>query len=1184
MSDIIQSNNLNYIKNKSHQRSNLMAILIFVTLFFFFSFTNTTLAANRFWVGANGATVHSTASWSATSGGASGASIPTTADVAIFDINNTNNALIDATWSVGSISMTADYTGTTTTNTDINVNITGNFTKLNGTWDSAGSITFTGTTNSTLTCSGVLPGTVVITKETSASVRSFTLSENCSINLGANPTSILQGYPHTFTNNGTITIDSGTWTINNANSSVTYNINFINNGTINHNSTSWVINNRNGTVTNNGTINYTDGTGLTINGSFNQAGTLNASANLITTFNNEVNTTMTCASTYPGTVVITKITAASAKSFTLSENCSISLGADPISTLQGYPHTFTNHGTITIESGIWTINNARINTAGYNINFINNGTINHNGTGWVINNGSGTVTNNGTINYTDGTGLTINGHFTQNSTFNVSADLVTTFNHDTSTTMTCASTYPGTVSITKTSYHTARTFTLSENCSISLGAEPVGTLNGNSHTFTNHGTITIESGIWTINNASASYNINFINNGTINHNGTGWVINNRNGTVTNNGTINYTDGTGLTISGSFNQAGTLNASSTPGILAIIFDSAINSTLTGSLGTNISIILNKSVTNTLTLANDISVYNATTTAGILANPASSQNLTVTGNLSIADASKFGGTNLSLVMSGINDQTLSVTGTLLTDLEINKLINKVTLNTNLTTNTERTCTVTFGTLFLNGKTINCAGNLTITANGILQLIGDETVSTTTTILASDSTVTYIGNGDSLSNTYNVNVDLLFYNLNIESEDDNDIYTFPITLSISGNLIQNNGIINATSTNLILTGIDQTITLATTTTINSLTKISSTTDATLLFNNTESSPLIITATTTLQATGDGTLTLASTNPGTAWYFSPDGPRVLGYFTVSDSTNLGTEIDTTGLNIIDGGNNINWTFGTIPDGTIFIGTSGLQNEHITLPAINQELGGSFPITVRRGDTTLEAITFHYTGTIATSSLSDITLYTHTIASTTVSCPNDIPTNTPVYGSSQTIATSSLTFTDSFSISANSRICLYLTYTLDIPYDFRLLGRDIDFEINDPLTDVLFSVGTITNTSLQKYLNITGRSVIINPDISFVSFKVRDPLKNPTLYYVRDYVLYKKEGDAPERKMNNPNLKIHSLDFTGTRPSRGPALINYEMIIANVEANAPDHYLKVIRRKFSMSPMMNYLKNQWGR
>lgn len=66
---------------------------------------------DRFWVGGAG-NWSSTAKWSATSGGASGASVPTTADVAIFDANSGGKfiATVDTAQSVGSITITPSAT------------------------------------------------------------------------------------------------------------------------------------------------------------------------------------------------------------------------------------------------------------------------------------------------------------------------------------------------------------------------------------------------------------------------------------------------------------------------------------------------------------------------------------------------------------------------------------------------------------------------------------------------------------------------------------------------------------------------------------------------------------------------------------------------------------------------------------------------------------------------------------------------------------------------------------------------------------------------------------------------------------------------------------------------------------------------------------------------------------------
>jgi len=76
------------------------------------------------------------------------------------------------------------------------------------------------------------------------------------------------------------------------------------------------------------------------------------------------------------------------------------------------------------------------------------------------------------------------------------------------------------------------------------------------------------------------------------------------------------------------------------------------------------------------------------------------------------------------------------------------------------------------------------------------------------------------------------------------------------------------------------------------------------------------VMTGTTTLQGVSGGLLSLRSTSPGSYWYFDPQGTRVFQYLDTQDSYNHDhagdglVEIDTTGLFVVDSGNNVNWIF----------------------------------------------------------------------------------------------------------------------------------------------------------------------------------------------------------------------------------------------------------------------------------
>jgi hypothetical protein len=74
-------------------------------------FSNSALAANRFWIAAAASNWNNTANWSATSGGAGGVAVPVAGDVVTFNGSGLGNCNIDVSVSVGSISVSG-YTGT----------------------------------------------------------------------------------------------------------------------------------------------------------------------------------------------------------------------------------------------------------------------------------------------------------------------------------------------------------------------------------------------------------------------------------------------------------------------------------------------------------------------------------------------------------------------------------------------------------------------------------------------------------------------------------------------------------------------------------------------------------------------------------------------------------------------------------------------------------------------------------------------------------------------------------------------------------------------------------------------------------------------------------------------------------------------------------------------------------------
>jgi len=99
------------------------------------SLSTTGHAANRYWVGIGTGNWTSSVNWSATSGGASGASAPGVSDLAFFDGGSVQNCTVNSTCSVGGINIGAAYAGTVSVNSGSNITIgTSGYTQSGGTF------------------------------------------------------------------------------------------------------------------------------------------------------------------------------------------------------------------------------------------------------------------------------------------------------------------------------------------------------------------------------------------------------------------------------------------------------------------------------------------------------------------------------------------------------------------------------------------------------------------------------------------------------------------------------------------------------------------------------------------------------------------------------------------------------------------------------------------------------------------------------------------------------------------------------------------------------------------------------------------------------------------------------------------------------------------------------------------
>jgi len=562
------------MKNCQAQNKYKYFLAFGIILFFFFAFSHSAFAGYvYYWVGNSDNTGVTSAkgNWDTrTNQGCSGTgnatAAPATQDNLHFVSSCTSNVAIDSALSVNNIYIDPGYTGTITQNAGITVTMNSGFyqtsaatyTATTGTFDNNGTFllsagTFTppttantyagnfftvsgtgnynigatatttfdggGGSNTVVTASGTLGGTVIINKSTGANV--FTVATGTTISLGNNATTRLStNNVGSFVNNGTVLVGTGVWTVVTGISS-NYGT-LTNNGSITNSGSNWVL-----TYTsfiNNGTLTYGSGTIMTIDGNFTLGGTmtaasltsLNIGANftknialdlsaVTTTFNNIFSSTVTASGALGGTVIINK-GAGYGITFTVATGTTISLGNNATSTLStSGAGNLINSGTIIVGTGTWNVVGVSNNQG----TLTNNGTITNSGSNWVL---TANLTNNATITYS-GSALVINGNFIQNSiftapsltalsvgynftqsgTFDLTGKTITFNGQSNSTVTATAGVLGGTVVINKSGYNYS--FTVATGTTINLGNNATTTLSSTGlGSLINNGTIIVGTG------------------------------------------------------------------------------------------------------------------------------------------------------------------------------------------------------------------------------------------------------------------------------------------------------------------------------------------------------------------------------------------------------------------------------------------------------------------------------------------------------------------------------------------------------------------------------------------------------------------------------------------------------------------------------------------------------------------
>ncbi len=892
----------------------LILVSIFASLLIvgsFFVSNHTAQAAVRTWDGGgtdgtcgggagDGNKWSCAANWSADT-------VPTSGDSVVFDGTSTKDSTIDSGYgnSPRGIQINSGYTGTITLGIDFTLGQAGfgtatGFSQASGTFNSSNKAfnisdssfslsggTFTASSatmsierdftisggtfnhnsgtlnfnangfleNSTLACNNTTLNAVQFNKPAFSSNTVITIGSDCSIPLGASPSSI-----GTFTNHGTMTVSSGTWSI------------------------------RGGYGQDSGAA--LSATGLSLSTNFTiTGGTVTSGINLtLTSFGSGDDSPLACNNITFGTVTISKNTGTN--TVTVGSDCTLPVGNDAISRTT----SLVNNGTITAGTGSWEVRGSYTHNSGATLTLGGSamrltGDLNINSSGGFppgitltlvsISSGETSTLSCSNVSFTQ---LVINKATGGNHTVNIGSDC--SFPLGNSPTSTVGG---GTINNNGTLTTGTGTWTVTGSYTQNSGASL--TMSGTTWDI-NDGNLTLNGGSLS---ASSLTNLNLERNLTDSANlvpaGLALTLDGADdaddstmtcGSVSYASiTINKTHASGnttlggnCTMTGNFTRTdGPLTNSGSARTFFIGGNLVINTTDAFG-GSNLSIELNG------TGAQSISNNGPATFSSPLRISKSSGTASLATNLTVASAA-------CTVVEGVFDLAgrtfVCATGFTVEDGGTLQLIG-----------TETPTTPTLSS----GSTVSFRGD------------GDALADTyTITTLTTNYYHLTINSTDGATDTFQLGAAV-----DINGNFTLTAGTFNVTagnhqMNVAGNWSKT-GTFNAAGGTVVFDGTSQTI--AGSTTFNNFTK-NVTSDDTLTF--TAGTTQTINGIWTLSGQSGDLLSLRSSDTPNQWNVSPLGTRTLSFLDVQDSNNVsGSVITTLGSNITDSGNNTGWEFNDDP------------------------------------------------------------------------------------------------------------------------------------------------------------------------------------------------------------------------------------------------------------------------------
>ncbi len=301
-----------------------------------------------------------------------------------------------------------------------------------------------------------------------------------------------------------------------------------------------------------------------------------------------------------------------------------------------------------------------------------------------------------------------------------------------------------------------------------------------------------------------------------------------------------------------------------------------------------------------------------------------------------------------------------------------------------------------------------------------------------------------------------------------------------------------------------------------------------------------------------------------------------------VFDNTmTIGDLLMTNGTGIVTINNGVVLTIGSgslAPQ--VSVGKNGVQIPTILSTSTDQDLGGAFTLLAQGGAVDINSFRLRQAGSVGTSSISNIRLYTKN-ATSDGQCSGTKPAGVALFGTAGSFDENKFsTTTGTISLTPDVPVCLYIVYDLASANGLSTMGRSIDLEISNPVADVQVSTGTVVPAIP---VNINGQTIVVANNVSNVtatttpnpacsdsviysmlSLHMSDADKDPTVFYLQNCAVWEKQGTGDPARLTNANLQVHSLTFTNLTGANSNGVVRVEITMSNMDPGQEGTFMNV--------------------